>query len=161
MKATVGIYDTHQHAVEAIEKLGETGFDVKKISILGQAEIVDDHLHTVAKMGVKETGASVGAVLGTALGVLTGASIIAIPGLGFLFGAGALIGAFAGLDAGIIGGGLVAILIEKGMKKEVAVLYHEHIKEGKFLVFVEGDVSEIERAQSFFKGHGAMVEEHI
>ena len=50
--------------------------------------------------------------------MLTGLGLFAIPGFGVLFGAGAVIGAFAGFDAGIIAGGLSTILVELAIKEE-------------------------------------------
>jgi len=71
--------------------------------------------------------------------------------LGVLFGAGAIIGAFAGFDAGVIAGGISSILVELGVK-ENRIQYEEHIQEGGFLMIIEGSEQEIEMAQTKLEG---------
>jgi hypothetical protein len=51
---------------------------------------------------------------------------MAIPGVGMLYGAGALVGAIAGFDVGIIGGGLVAILANIGIGEKEAHHYQNY-----------------------------------
>ncbi len=73
--------------------------------------------------------------------------IYAVPGLGFLFGAGAVVGALGGLDLGIIAGGIGSILVSLGIKEDYAIKYEEHIKSGKYLVFVNGSDNDISKAK--------------
>src|SRR5579863_1721926 len=106
MQSTVGVYGTHEQALDAVLELKKSGFTESHISVIGQAEVVDNHLHVKSKDGEKFAGVTAGAVLGTTIGLLSGIGLIAIPGLGIIFGAGAIAGALAGFDVGIIGGGL-------------------------------------------------------
>ena len=91
-------------------------------------------------------------------GQLTGVGVFAIPGFGFLFGAGAVVGAFAGVDAGIIAGGLTAIFTRMGINEANAIKYENHLNEGKFLVFVDGDDKEIEQAKQVLHTQGLALE---
>ena len=100
MNATIGIYDNHELAVEAVQKLKDANYPVGQLSIMGltETETIDEEMHIMPKSPIKPAGLGVGTVAGTAIGILTGVGIFAIPGLGFLYGAGALVGAIAGFD---------------------------------------------------------------
>ena len=96
MNSTVGIYPTHEKAIEAVEELKLAGFPVEQISLIGKAVIIDDLMHVKYNGWIKNAPAIIGAILGTILGILMGLKIVAIPGIGFPFGAGAFVGALAG-----------------------------------------------------------------
>lgn len=161
MEQTVGVYPSHQHALKAVEALIEHGFHKENISIIGQAELIDDTLQIKSGELIQEAEVSIGVAAGSVLGVLTGIGIFAIPGLGFLYGAGALIGAIAGFDFGLIAGGVVALLTSIGIKKEHVIRIHEHLKEGRFLVIVQGQHKEVHEAREILHGHGTHIELHI
>lgn len=148
MKSTVGIYDLHKTALDAVEVLKIKGFPVNQLSLIGQAKIVNDNIRIKSKEPLKNAGVSIGVVLGTTLGVLSGAGLFAIPGLGFIFGAGAVVGALAGFDIGLIGGGIVSILTAIGIKKDKVIKYSEHLNEGKFIVIAQGNEAEVKKAKS-------------
>lgn len=156
MNATIGIYDTHDLAVEAVRKLKDGGYPASQLSIMGVAEteVVDDQMHIIEKNPLKVGGLGAGALVGTTLGVLTGVGIFAIPGLGFLFGAGALVGAIAGFDFGLIGGGIASALTTVGVKDENAEKYHDALEQGKFLVIAHGTEEDVNRAKDLLHEHG-------
>jgi uncharacterized membrane protein len=154
MRSQVAIYDNHEKAVEALGKLKEAGFNMEHTSLIGQAEIIDDHVHvkSVTDMRIKTT--AIGVVATSTLGLLSGIGIFAIPGLGFLFGAGALVGAIAGLEIGVVGTGIFSVLTAAGFKNDSIVKYEEHIQEGRFLVIVKGPLEEIEKAEHILHTEG-------
>lgn len=125
MKATIGIYETQEKAINAIKALKDGGFSEKKISILHRASAAPDPKDPgedgqgpgrdsddvySKEMKVAATGVGIGAVVGPTLGILAGVGVLAIPGLGIFVGAGAVAGALAGLDVGLIGGGIFSAL---------------------------------------------------
>ena len=159
MTTAVGVYDTHAQALEAIKQLKQENYPVRQVSVLGQADVKhphsqaeDDDITVQAGKGV-----GIGILAGSTLGGLTGVGVFAIPGLGFLFGAGALVGALAGLDLGLIGGGILGAL-SIGLKKEHDEKYDQYLKEGKFLVIAHGSAKEIEHAKDILHRHGQHVE---
>ncbi len=156
MKTTIGVYDKHSSALEAVKKLKNDGFPSKQLSILGKATSQEDDVHIAsgepAKLAAKEVG--IGAVAGTVVGVLTGVGLFAIPGLGLLYGAGALVGAIAGFDLGIIGGGIATALTMTGMKDEHAKEYEKYLAEGKFIVVAQGSEEELAHAKDLLDAHG-------
>jgi len=156
MESIVGVYDSHKMAVDAIIKLKSSGFQMKEVSLLGSTEAKDEDLETAErkKIAVEMAPAEIGVILGTVAGILTGVGVFMIPGLGLLYGAGALIGAVVGFDAGLIGGGLISALRIIGVENNKASEYEKYIKNGKSLVIVQGKEAEIDRAKNILHTHG-------
>ncbi|HYV92921.1 MAG TPA: general stress protein [Chitinophagales bacterium] len=159
MTTAIGVYETHAQAVAAIHELKLANFPVRHVSVLGQADVKNPHSHADDDAITDQAGKGVGIgiLAGSTLGILTGVGVFAIPGLGFLFGAGALVGALAGLDLGLIGGGIAGAL-SIGMHKEHYEKYDRYLKEGKFLLIIHGSAKEIEHAQDILHQHGQHVE---
>jgi uncharacterized membrane protein len=98
------------------------------------------------------TGAGIGAALGGSLGLVAALSAIAIPGIGALFIAGPLLGAFAGAAAG----GAVGVLVGVGIPEDEAKLYEDRLKKGGLLVSVHTETrNEADRARAIFRQTGA------
>lgn len=156
MNATIGIYDDHDLAVAAVEKLKNAGYPVSHLSIMGLAhtEVIDDKMHIMPKSPVNAAGLGAGTVLGTTLGVLTGVGMFAIPGVGILYGAGALVGAIAGFDLGLIGGGIASALATIGIKDDNAKKYHDALVAGKYLVLAHGSKESVAQALDILSDHG-------
>ncbi len=156
MNATIGIYDNHDLAVEAVIKLKEADFPVNQLSIMGlsQTEDVDKEMHITPHNPIKTAGLGTGTVIGTTLGILTGVGMFAIPGVGFLYGAGALVGAIAGFDIGLIGGGIASALTTVGVTDENSKKYHDALVAGKFLVVAHGDQKLVNQAKDLLHEHG-------
>ncbi len=156
MKATIGVYNTHEEAVEAVKELKSGGYPVKHLSIIGKlhTEHVDDKLHISEKYPLKLGGIEVGSALGVTLGVLTGVGLFAIPGVGFLFGAGALTGAIAGFDFGLMGGGIASAFMNLGMDENLAKQYQAELMDGKCLVVAHGSSKEMAQAKEILAKHG-------
>lgn len=130
-KSVVGVFSDHHQAVEAAKSLIDQKFSKEDISIVGRMEDVkgDVHLPVVSNMKHAKPVA-IGSAVGAVTGILTGIGIFAVPGLGFLYGAGALVGAIAGFDFGLITGGLVSFtetLTDEKHKHSLAeYLQHNH-----------------------------------
>ncbi len=146
MKTRIVVYESHEKALEAVTRLKNVGFPLDKVSLIGEAQIVNDHMYLKSLEPLKNIPLAVGAVAGIVSGLLTGMGVFSIPGFGFLYGAGAIVGAIGGFDFGIICGGLATILIQLGVKKNEVIKYEEHIKEGKFLLKLNASDKEIAKA---------------
>lgn len=158
MESQIAIYDTHEKAVNAIKQLSHQDFPMDNVSLLGQAEVIEDHIHIRSLDTVKKAPAVIGMGAGTLIGLLSGVGVFAIPGFGFLYGAGALVGLIAGLDLGLIAGGFISLLTYTGIKEEEVVKCQEHLKEGKFMVIVKGAKEEIEKAKRILHADGSHLE---
>ncbi len=172
MKATIGVYEDQAKALAAIQALKAAGYPDNQISMLthtkeahhpedpGESEEgtgVDSDNVFDRPMRIAAAGVGIGAVVGPVLGALAGVGMLAIPGLGILVGAGALAGAIAGLDVGIIGGGIISALAIARVNQQHEELYQEHLQEGRYLVVAHGSESEIEHAREVLHGH----DEHV
>ena len=100
---------------------------------------------------IKNAPAIIGAILSPILGILTGVKLFAIPGLGFLFGAGALSGALAGYSLGIACGGALTLIATLVIKSRSVLKYNEHIKEKGFQVIAHGNNEEVNRAKAILE----------
>lgn len=157
MNTTIGVYDNHELAVGAVRKLKDLGYPLRHITIMGKSEeeeVLDNDMHMAVKNPVNMVGVGTGTAIGATLGILTGVGIFAIPGLGFLYGAGALVGAIAGFDFGLIGGGIASVLATIGVKDENAQKYHDALEMGKFLVIVHGSENDVNTAKAMLHEHG-------
>lgn len=156
MNTAIGIYNDHELAVVAVQQLKASNFPLDRLTIMGKAEteVVDSAMHIMPKNPISLAGVSSGTAIGTALGILTGVGIFAIPGLGFLYGAGALVGAIAGFDFGLIGGGIASALATIGVKDENELKYHNALEAGKFLLIVHGSEEDVNNARAILHLHG-------
>ncbi len=158
MEATVGVYDSYEKAIKAIEKIKIGGFPEKQISLVSKAEIKNDQMHVKSHEGVEIAELSIGVAVGPVLGILTGVGLFAIPGFGFIFGAGAIVGALAGFDIGLIGAGVLSFLTFVGVELKHHDKYQDQLKAGNFLLIAHGTPKEVQIAYEILKTHGNHIE---
>lgn len=157
MKATIGVYNTHDEALTAVKELKNAGYPTKRVSIVGRHEKYTteeraENQKEITNIEGKEVG--VGAAVGSTLGILTGVGMFAIPGFGWLFGAGALVGAIAGFDLGLIGGGVFAALSVSSVKDHHIKQYDTELNDGRFLLIAQGNEAEVTKAHEILTTHG-------
>jgi hypothetical protein len=153
MNTTVGVYATHEKAIEAVLELKRAGYPVQQVSLIGKAAIIDDLIHVKSNRWVKNAPVIIGAILGPILGIITGVKIITIPLLGFLFGTGAVLGALAGFSLGIACGGVVTLIATLIIKSRLVLKYHERIVEKGFQVIAHGNIEEVTKAGEILDGY--------
>lgn len=158
MKATIAVFNDHKKAINAIKYLVKKGIDEKEISIIGKGDIVEDKMHITSVEGIKKAPIPIGAVAGGVLGVLAGAGMLAVPGLGFVFLAGKFVGALAGITLGMVSGGLTSVFVSLGFRQDQIVRYEKHLKTGNFLVVVNGPEEDIKKAHQLLHTHDEHVE---
>ncbi|HZG69898.1 MAG TPA: general stress protein [Chondromyces sp.] len=139
-KRIVGVYNTQDEAIAAIEDLKRQGYASEDISVLSkneeQVDYVAEQTDTKAEEGAA-TGAATGGLLGGLTGVLAGAGALAIPGIGPIVAAGPIAAGLTGAAAGAGAGGLAGALIGMGIPEDDAETYESYVKEGKILVLVD------------------------
>lgn len=147
MEQQVAIFNSHKDAVEALKKLKANDFPMGDVSIIGRAGVDEEHLHLDETDKATNVPAYVGIGAGTVVGLLTGIGLFAIPGFGILYGAGALVGAFAGVEGGLIAGGFVSVLAKYFTKDDHIENIKDHIEAGKFVLVVGGGDDEVAKAK--------------
>ncbi len=158
MNSLIAVYDTHEAALQALAMLKENDFPMNQVSLLGKAEVIDDHLHLSSSEEGKSTPVLLGTGGGALIGLLTGIGVFAIPGFGFLYGAGAIVGTIAGFDLGLIAGGVASLLASAGFGEHHSKKVNEHLQKGKYTILVHGSAEEIDRAEELLKNEGGFFE---
>jgi hypothetical protein len=156
MNITIGVFPDHNKAEDAILRLQKSGFDMKKLSIVGK----DYHSEEQA-VGYYNTGERVqywgkkGAFWGGLMGMLFGSALFAIPGIGPLIILGPLISwIVGGLEGAVVVGGLSALgaaLFSAGIPKDSIVQYETHLRTGNFLVVAHGTEAEVAKAKDILQ----------
>lgn len=158
--AVVAIYENHLEAENAVKELQHSGFDMKKLSIIGKDYHADEHVVGYYNTGdrVKYWG-KLGAVWGGFWGLLFGSAFFVIPGIGALAVGGPLVSWIIGaLEGAAIVGGLSAFgaaLFGIGVPKDSIVKYERSLKADKFLLVAHGTPDEVEQARSILQNTGA------
>jgi len=139
-KHLVGVYDTEDEVIHAVEDLKRQGYASEDISIIGknkeQVNNINDTTGTKTEKSAL-AGAATGGAVGGIVGLLAGVGALAIPGIGPILAAGPIAATLTGAAAGAGVGGLTGVLIGLGIPEEEADRYEGYVKEGKFLVVCE------------------------
>jgi hypothetical protein len=154
--SVVAIYGTHTQAEEAVKELQRSGFDMKKLSIVGKDYHTDESVVGYYNAGdrMKYWGKQ-GAFWGGLWGMLFGAAFFAIPGLGPILVAGPLVAwILGGLEGAVVVGGLSALgagLYSIGIPRDSVVQYEAALKADKFLVLAHGTADDVTTARSILQ----------
>lgn len=162
-RKVIGTFSSREAAGEAIDRLLLSGFPIAQVFLLGQnsseipensptSKLASDSFGTVTgtATGLKK-GIVLGNLVGGTTGLLLGAGLVALPGVGQLMLSSAI--AFVLLSGGVCtaAGGLTGALIGLGLTSEQAKKYSRQVSQGSFLVVIEGTARDIERAQHLLK----------
>ena len=152
MNVVVAVYNTHPQAEEGLRAFQSSGFDMKKLSIVGKDFRTEEHA-----VGYYNTGDSVrfwgktGAFWGGLVGILFSSAFLVIPVVGHLIILGPLVSSIVGgLEGAAVGGAssaLFAALVGMGIPRDSVIQYENEVKAGRFLVVAQGTQDEVERAK--------------
>ena len=163
--SVVAIYKSHAEAEAAVKELQQSGFDMKKLSIVGRDYHTDEHVVGYYNAGdrMKYWG-KMGAFWGGFWGLLFGSAFFWVPGVGQILVAGPLVAWIVGaLEGAVVVGGLSAIgagLYSLGIPKDSIVRYEAAIKTGKYILVAHGTSEETTRAHDIIQGTNTEVSEH-
>jgi uncharacterized membrane protein len=150
--SVVAIYPTHTAAEAAIKELQKSGFDLKKLSIVGRDYHTDEHVVGYYNVGDRmKVWGKTGAFWGGVWGLFFGSAFFWVPGLGPLLVAGPLVSWIVGaLEGAVVVGGLSAIgasLFSLGIPKDSILQYETDLKAGKFVLLAHGSVEDAARVK--------------
>jgi hypothetical protein len=154
--AVVAIYDSHSQAEEAVKELQRSGFDIKKLSIVGKGYHTEEQVVGFYNTGdrMKHWG-KLGAFWGGLWGMLFGAAFFVIPGLGPILAAGPVVAWIVGaLEGAVVVGGLSAVgagLYSIGIPKDSVVKYEAALKSDKYLVLAHGTADVVAKAKDIIE----------
>ena len=156
LNTAVAVYSNHAAAEEAVKELQKSGFDMKKLSIVGKDYHTEENVVGYYNAGdrMKYWGAS-GAFWGGLWGLLFGAAFFAVPGIGPVVVAGPLVSWILGaLEGAVVVGGVSAIgagLYSIGIPKDSVVKYETALKADNFVLVVHGTDNEVARARDILQ----------
>jgi len=151
--AVIASYANHTAAEDAVKELQKSGFDMKKLSVVGKDYHTDEQVVGYYNAGdrMKYWG-KWGAFWGGFWGLLFGAAFFWVPAIGPVLVGGPLAAwIVAGLENAVVVGGLSAIgagLYSIGIPKDSIVTYETAIKAGQYLVVAHGTSAEADKARS-------------
>ncbi|MEO5762265.1 MAG: DUF1269 domain-containing protein [Vicinamibacteria bacterium] len=140
----VYVFNTHLDAEEAIQSLHRSGFNIKKLSLIGKGYHKEEHPIGFYGAGdrIKSWGGA-GAAWGALWGMLLGPAVFFLPGVGLIAMAGPFVTALvASLEGAVVVGGLTALgvaLTQIGVPHDQAIKYETAVKVDKFVLMVHGD----------------------
>ncbi len=147
------MFDTHATAEEAIRALGQSGFDMKKLSLVGKGYHSEEKPMGFYTAGdrIKAWGGT-GAFWGGIWGQLLAPAVFVLPGLGLVGMAGPIVAALvSALEGAAVVGGLSALgaaLTQIGVPKDQVIKYEAALKVDKYLLIVHGSAEDQEKARS-------------
>lgn len=172
-EAVFGIAKSEKLADRTIQKLFESGFEVRNISALFQDSknkiqrtIYEEATEKEQKESPKKNlelqkhievrpdskeGAVAGGVIGGTIGLLMGVAALAIPGVGPFIAAGPIVAALGSSAVGGSIGAFVGLFTGLGISQADAKRYEESLKEGGILICVHSlSKDEISKAKRIF-----------
>ena len=143
------VFNTHTEAEEAIQTLGQSGFDVKKLSLIGKGYHSEEHPLGFYTVGDKiKSWGGMGAFWGGIWGLLLAPAVFILPGLGLVAMAGPVVASLVGfLEGAVLVGGasaLGAALTQIGVPKNKVVKYETALKVDKYVLLVHGNAEDQE-----------------
>lgn len=149
----IAVFDEHSAAEEAVKKLAQAGFDIKKLSIVGKGFHTEEKVIGFYNTGDRMTFWGVrGAFWGSLWGVLFGGVFLTVPPIGPVIVVGYLTATLIAMveGAAIVGSAsvLAAALASIGIPKDSVINYETAIKSDGFLVMVHGPADEIARGKA-------------
>lgn len=148
----VAVCKTHKEAEQVVKDLQHSGFDMKKLSIVGKDYHEEDEVVGYYNLGdsMKKWG-GLGAFWGGLWGFIFGAGLFFIPGIGQVVMAGPIISSLIGtLEGAVVFGGISALgaaLINFGIPQDSVLKYETELKADKYLVITNGTSSDIDQAR--------------
>jgi len=163
MKTVIGLFDDMEQAKRAALDLEQAGIPHNDISIVANNEggrfaptsdsSAPQTTHTGNAIG---HDAIVGAEIGGVAGLLLGITGFAIPGFGWIAGAGWLMATILGAGTGAVIGGLVGALTNVGVPEEDAAHYNEGVRRGGILLAVKAQDAVAHNVAQILSDDGAV-----
>lgn len=156
----ISIYDTHQEAEAAVKRLQRSGFDMKKLSIVGRDFQTEENVVGFYNIGDRaKYWGKLGAFWGGLWGLLFGFAMFIIPGIGPLVIAGAFVSTLVGAVEGVVlVGGLSALgaaLFSIGIPRNSIVQYETALKGGRYVMIANGSAEDLHKAREIVENTGA------
>lgn len=154
------VFNSHVEAEDAIRLLGKSGFDVKKLSLVGKGYHSEEHPLGFYSTGDRiKTWGGTGAFWGGIWGLLFAPAVFFLPGLGVVAMAGPFVVTLvSALEGAVVVGGMSALgaaLSQIGVPKDEVIKYEMALKADKYVLMIHGDQGEVAKARAVLAGNNA------
>jgi hypothetical protein len=154
------VFNSHVEAEDAIRLLGKSGFDVKKLSLVGKGYHSEEHPLGFYSTGDRiKTWGGAGAFWGGIWGLLFAPAVFFLPGLGVVAMAGPFVATLvSALEGAVVVGGMSALgaaLSQIGVPKDEVIKYEMALKADKYVLMIHGDQGEVAKARAALAGNNA------
>lgn len=154
--AVVAIFDSHERAEEAVRIIGQSGFSMDQLTIVGKGYHTDEKVIGFYNVGdrIRLWGKN-GATWGALWGLFFGGIFMTVPLVGPIVVLGhlgiMLLGAAEG--AALIGGvsALAAAFASIGIPNDSVVRYEKAVKADQFVVMAHGSPSEVDQVKAILQ----------
>jgi len=153
----VGVFEDRQQADRAVTELRQAGFSEGQIGVATRhSDASTDSSATSDDNSKWESGAITGVLAGAGLGGLVGLGVLAgvIPVLGPVIAGGTLATILANAAGGAALAGLAGALIGAGVPEDEANYYHGEFEAGRTIVTVHAG-ARVDEATAILRRHGA------
>jgi hypothetical protein len=151
-ESVVAIYESLDQAKAAVQALEQAGFPHDQVSLVTRnVKRQLDRSDVVEKDDQAEPDARKGAALGGLVGLLLGAPLLTIPGVGLVLLAGPLATALTGA----VVGGFLGSMAGWGVPEDAIDEYQDRVREGEVLVIAHGDPLTVARADRLLQATSA------
>ncbi len=154
--AVIAVFPDLDAAQQAVERLGEAGFPLDHISIIGKDLQSETRINGFVTTGdIAGPAAATGAWVGGLFGLLGGTALLFIPGAGPLLVLGPLAAAAVGAAEGALFGGAVGAILGHFVAKEHLPAYERTIAAGSYLLVAHGLEDDVTHARRLLTDAGA------
>jgi hypothetical protein len=154
--SVIAIYGSHDTAGAALKALNHQGFDMAKLSIFGKEYHFDGYHACNFTIGDQMTAwGKHSAFWGGLFGMLFGAVVFFVPGIGMVVIAGPMVAWTVSALEGEVRTGEVsalgAALVGLGIPKSSALKYESELQAGRFILLVHSSPYDAERATALLE----------
>ena len=158
--SAVGLFISHQDAENAVKELQQSGYDMKKLSLIGKDYHTEENVVGYYNTGDRiATWGKFGLFWGWVWGILFGSAFFLIPGIGPVMVGGPLVSWILGaLETAVVTGSLTALggaLASIGIPNDSVLRYETALKSDKFILIVHGSMQEVEKAKAILLNNKA------
>jgi hypothetical protein len=151
--SAVGLFQNHQDAESAVKELQKSGYDMKKLSVIGKDYHTEENVVGYYNTGDRmATWGKFGLFWGLIWGLLFGSAFFVLPGVGPVMVGGPLVSWMIGaLETAAVTGGFTALggaLTGIGIPKDSVIRYETALKANKFILVVHGTAEEVAKAKN-------------
>lgn len=158
--SAIGVFSNHDDAESAVKELQKSGYDMKKLSVVGKDYHTEENVIGYYNTGDRmATWGKFGLFWGWIWGLLFGSAFLLIPGIGPVMIGGPLVSyIISALELAVITGGLTALggaLASIGIPHDSIVRYETALKADKFILIVHGSYLEVAKAKDILMQNNA------